>query len=242
MAATIATALGAHEASAGDRLIRFELGTGPRYAPLYEGSSEYKVTPGLTGGVTALSLGQIRYQRGETGGFSIGPSFRYVAARKAVDAPELAGIPDRDWALEIGAKAAYEWDNVEVFGALRKGVNGHDGIVGDFGADVILRPSAKTTVRFGPRLSAANQSYMDTYFSVPGSATALAPFTAQAGLKSTGLELSVRQELSDQWAIMGTLGQTRLRGDAADSPIARAGSRDQTSFGLMLIREFNLRF
>ena len=105
-----------------------------------------------------------------------------------------------------------------------------------------MRPSARTTVRFGPRLSVADQSYMDSYFSVPVTATALPPYAASAGLKSTGLELSVRQQLSDRWAILGTLGHDRLRGDAAASPIVQAGSRDQSSISLMMIREFNLRF
>ncbi len=242
LAAMAAIGLGASQASAQDRVIRFELGTGPRYAPIYEGASDYGVSPGLTGGLTALSLGSIRIDRGDAGGFSFGPSFRYVGAREAADAPVLAGIPDRDWALEVGGKASYEWDNAMVFGAVRKGFNGHRGIVGDLGADLIMRPSARTTVRFGPRLSVADQSYMDSYFSVPVTATALPPYAASAGLKSTGLELSVRQQLSDRWAILGTLGHDRLRGDAAASPIVQAGSRDQSSISLMMIREFNLRF
>ena len=234
--------LGSGHADAQDRGIAFEAGLGPRYAPLYEGSSDYRWSPGVTGGVSAVSLGSIQFQSKASNGLSFGPSFRYLAAREVADTPALAGIPDRDWAFEIGGKAVYRWDNAQVFGAVRKGLNGHTGVVADLGSDVIFRPSESTVVKFGPRLSMANTSYMDTYFSVPGTATVLTPYAASGGAKSAGIELSVRHDLSDRWSVEGIASWNRLIGDAASSPIVQAGDRDQFSIGVMMIRQFDWRF
>ena len=228
--------------AAQDRVIAFEAGIGPRYAPLYEGSSDYRWTPAVTGGVSTISLGRIQVQRGDGGGFAFGPSFRYIAEREAAEAPELAGIPDRDWAVEVGGKALYAWDNAEAFAAVRQGFHGHTGVVGDFGANVVMRPTDDTTIKVGPRLSVASGSYMDTYFSVPTTATTLAPFDAGGGLRSAGLELSVRQDLSDTWSVEGTAGWNRLIGDAGASPIVAAGDRDQFGVSVTLVRQFNWQF
>jgi outer membrane protein len=227
--------------TAADRLFRFEIGAGPRYAPTYEGSSDYKVGPTVGGSVQALSLGAVNIESGDGTGFSFGPSFRYLSARTAADAPILTGIADVDASLELGLKVAYRWQGAEVFAAARKGVIGHDGAVADLGANAVLRPDDQTTVRFGPRVSFADQRYMDTYFTVPGGAT-LPAYAAASGVKSAGLEVIARRDLSQAWAVEGTLGWNRLAGSAASSPIVLAGDRDQFSVGVLLIRKFDWRF
>ncbi len=240
--AALALAVAPLPAAAQERVAQFELGLGVKAAPAYEGSDEYKAGPSLGGSLDALSIGSINIQPGDDLGFGIAPSFRYLSERTASDHKILTGINDVDAAFELGAKVSYRWQGTEVFAAMRRGVTGHDGIVLDLGADAILQPAERTTVRIGPRVSLANEAYMDTYFSVPGTATNLAPYDADGGVKSYGLEMTVRQDLSDTWAIEGSLGYDRLSGQAGDSPIAKAGSRDQGTIGIMLIRKFNLRF
>ncbi|MBV2359672.1 MipA/OmpV family protein [Thalassococcus sp. CAU 1522] len=229
-------------ATAQERILNFELGAGLRYAPIYEGADEYETGPTGTGSLGALQLGSINIQPGSGTGFGFAPSFRFVGERTADDTPILDGIDDVDAAFELGAKLSYRWENAEVFAAVRKGLTGHDGVVGDLGADAIIPLDAQTTLRVGPRLSFANGEYMDTYFSVPATATALAAHDADAGMKSAGIEMTLRRDISDAWAVQGTLGWSRLSDNVAESPIVKDGSRDQGSFSMMLVRKFNLRF
>ncbi|MCC1494243.1 MipA/OmpV family protein [Cognatishimia sp. F0-27] len=240
LATMISVTLGG-SASAEERSLSFELGLGARVAPTYEGSDTYQTSPSFGGGLEALSLGAISIEPGDDLGFGFAPSFRVLSERTADDDKALTGIDDVDLAFELGAKVSYRWDGAEAFAALRKGVTGHDGLVMDFGADVIMTPGTRTELRFGPRMSWADDAYMDTYFSVPAGAT-LRQYDAEGGLRSYGLEMSMRYDMSDVWAVEGTLGYDRLTGSAADSPIVDAGSRDQGSVGIQIIRTFNLRF
>ncbi|MCJ7871061.1 MipA/OmpV family protein [Phaeobacter sp. J2-8] len=199
--------------------IAFELGIGTKYSPDYEGADTYKAGPTIQGGLHSLSFGGVSAGGGETTGFRISPSFGFVSARDASEHDDLKGMDDVDWALELGIQAGYTWENAEVSAAIRKGINGHDGIVGDLKANAILRPDALTTLRFGPRVTFGDDNYADTYFSVPASASNLSPYSADGGVKSYGLELIARRELTDTWAIEGKLGWHRLTNDFADSPV-----------------------
>jgi len=230
-------------AQQGSRGLSLDLGTGPKYSPAFEGSSKYKVTPGFVFGLNSLSFGKVNIDRnGNSTGFSFGPSFRYVGKRELADAAYLAGIPDVDYSIEVGGKIAYEWDRSRIFAKARKGFNGHTGVVGEVGADWIMRPSDNTTIEFGPRISFADDGYMGTYFSVPATATVLAPFTAKGGIKSAGIDFKARRSLNDTWAIELSGGWNKLLGDAAKSPIVKAGAENQYTIGLSLVRTFNLRF
>ncbi|AKO98372.1 Outer membrane protein V [Marinovum algicola DG 898] len=220
--------------------IAFELGGGLAYAPEYEGSEEYSSRPAFQGSLHSLSLGSLSLGGGDTTGFTIAPSFGYIGEREASDYARFRGMDDVDWTLEVGLKAKYSWDNAEVSAAVRKGFNGHEGVVADLAADAILRPDARTTIRVGPRMSLANEEYADTYFSVPNSAPNLATYSAEGGLKSVGAEISARRELTDIWSIEGTLGYDRLMNDFQDSPVTE--SEDQYKASVTLIRQFDWRF
>lgn len=225
-----------------DRFIAFELGGGLAYAPAYEGSDEYSSTPSFQGSLQALDFGALSLGGGEAGGFGLAPSFGFVGARDASEYDELKGMDDVDWTVELGVKAKYTWYSGEVSAAVRKGVNGHEGVVADLAADAILRPDARTTLRVGPRMTLANDEYADTYFSVPTSARNLGAYSADGGVKSVGAEISARRDLTDIWSIEGTLGYERLMNDFEDSPVTRAGSRDQVRVGVSLIRQFDFSF
>ncbi|MGY3438137.1 MULTISPECIES: MipA/OmpV family protein [unclassified Marinovum] len=242
-AASLALALAPAAVLAQDNHISFELGGGLNFSPAYEGSDEYKSGPSFQGGLNSLSLGGLSVGGdGESYGLSFAPSFGFVSKRDSSEYSELKGIDDVEWTVEVGLSVGYTWDYAEVSAAVRRGFNGHEGIVGDLAANAILRPGPDTTLRFGPRATFANDEYAETYFSVPSSAANLSKYSAEGGLKSVGIELIARQELSDTWAIEGKLGWERLMGDFEDSPITRAGSRDQASVGVSLIRQFDWRF
>lgn len=226
--------------------IRFELGGGVGVAPEYEGSSDYEVKPVFNGRIISLNLGVLNLGGGQADGFSVGPSFRYLGERDAGDDPLLAGIPAVDDSLELGLRIGYETEYTRVFGQARYGVTGHNAVTGELGADLVmrpvLRPGESTEFSIGPRLSFGDDDYMDTYFSVPTGATFLAPYNASSGFKSAGVEATLRHDFSERWAVETSVGWNRLIGDAADSPIVRAGSEDQFLGRFAIIRKFDWSF
>lgn len=56
--------------------IRFELGGGAKVSPVYEGSSDYIVSPLVLVRVNSFRLGSLRFGGGDKRGFSVGPSFK----------------------------------------------------------------------------------------------------------------------------------------------------------------------
>ncbi|PTX50710.1 MipA/OmpV family protein [Allosediminivita pacifica] len=226
-------------AAAQQRQLQFELGAGAKMAPAYEGSEDYEASPSFFGSVSTLNFWFLDLSTKDGNGFAIGPSFGVVSDRDDGDHDRLEGIDDVDFALELGLKAKYRYESWEVFGAIRQGVTGHEGLVGDLGVDYIAFPSLDSEFRIGPRVTYADDEYMETYFSVPNGAR-LASYDADGGLKSYGLEMSYKQDLTEKWAVKGTVTWDRLAGDVEDSPIVQ--DRDQGSVGVTLIREFDWRW
>lgn len=237
--AALAASAFAAPAVAQDRAIAFELGLGLRTAPAYEGSDDYVTGPTGSASLSALQMFGLNIDRGDGLGFGFGPSFRYIAERDHDDHRRLTGIDDVDAALEIGAKLSYNWGHAEVSGALRKGFGGHHGLVADLAADAIIPVGSSTEVRVGPRLSFADDAYMETYFDVPGGAF-LPSYSADGGLYKTGLEVSVSHDFNDVWAVEGALGWNHLTGDAGDSPIVE--NQGSGTVSVLLVRKFDFRF
>lgn len=226
--------------------IEFELGAGALVAPDYEGSSRYQVRPWplIRFGYLQLPNG-FTLGGGDGQGLSVAPSFEYRAAREAKDAPELTGLSDVDAAVEIGGAVRYTAGNVGVFGDLRYGAIGHNGITGEIGADLIATPAERLTVSAGPRLSFADDRYMRTYFGVTAGEAAgssFSQFSPSGGFKSAGVGAAARYDFDDRWALEAEASWNRLIGDAGKSPIVAVGSRDQFSAGIGMVRKFSIGF
>lgn len=221
------------------RALSFELGLGAGVAPAYEGSKEYRTGPTGTAGLSLLNWGALNIDRGDGLGFGISPSLRVLGERDDRDFSRLAGIDDVDTALELGARLSYRWPSSEVFGAVRKGVTGHDGLVLEVGTDAIKALGPRTEFRVGPRIMLADDAYADTYFDVPTGAS-LAAHDADGGLHSYSLEMSLRHDFNTAWAMKGTVGWSRLSGSMGDSPVVE--NRDSGSVSVVLIRKFDWRW
>jgi outer membrane protein len=226
--------------------IEFELGGGGAFGPRYEGSSDYLASPFPTFRLKRLTFTNgFEIGGGDGTGLSFYPSFEFRGARKAADTPALTGITDVDAAVELGLGVSYTTQNIRVFTDLRGGVTGHSGLVGEIGADAILRPSDMLTVSAGPRASFAGNNYADTYFSVSAAeaiASGLPAFDAGPGFKSVGVEAALRYDFASNWAVESSASYDRLVGSAANSPITGVGSKDQFGFKLGLVRKFRIDF
>ena len=226
--------------------IVLELGAGAAFRPAYEGASDYRATPFPVVTLHYLwlpGLGEVKSNRLRRDGFSFGPSFRYVRKRDSTDYDKLRGLNDVDAAFELGGRFAYTFGMFRAHASLRRGLGGHEGLVGEAGLDVTLNPTSVTELSFGPRVSYADGEYMRTYLGVtlPESiASGLTAFDPGGGIKGAGAELNARYAFTPQWSLLGTLGYERLVGDAAESPIAQAGSVDQFTARLGLSYRFGL--
>lgn len=230
----------------GDTDFVFVLGIGGIVVPEFDGADDYELRPRPIISVEYLSIPGLGAFGGKDGrGLSIGPSFGYVGERDASDFDGLAGLDDVDATYEAGIKASYEWDYAEVYGAVRYAFGGADGIVGEVGANLIARPTERIVLKAGPTASFASSDYMDAYFGVTTSEAfnsdgRLSAYDSDGGFKSVGVAASARYEIFTDWFVNADASYERIVGEAKDSPIVKAGSADQFTFGLGVSKRFSL--
>lgn len=226
--------------TSGDDLV-ITLGVGGLVSPKFEGSDSYMLSPRPIVKLHYLRLGGLSLGGGpETGPF-VAPSFRYLASRDASDDKILRGLNGVDWALELGLKVGYEAEYWRAFVAVRHGINGHEGIVADLGADVIVRPTPDWTFAAGPRLYLADDEYMNTYFRVRGGEARRSGypiFNPGGGLYAAGAALEAIYAINERTSLHLNGEYKRLVGDAGDSPIVKAGNADQFEIGLGISYKF----
>lgn len=248
LALVLATPLSAPAMAGEGAPVTFTLGLGGSLTPGYFGSDRYRLGPSGSFGIDEVRLpGGFGFGSPSTRplepGFGLRGAFRLVAARRAADHPELAGLEKVGTALELGLGLGSVAEHWRVFAEVRHGVVGHRGWTGDIGADAILRPSEQVALTLGPRAAFGDARFQRTYFGVTGAesvASGLAAFRPSGGLVSVGSELGLRVTLADGWGLDGALTYDRLRGDAARSPIVLQGSANQYGARLVLTRRFSL--
>ncbi|MEO1199347.1 MAG: MipA/OmpV family protein [Pseudomonadota bacterium] len=224
-------------ANQGDDIIIW-VGGGIQVQPDYVGSDDYELQP-----LILIDPERIRFQRFQVMnserhvGFSIGPSFGFVGGRDEDDNAALQGLGDVDFTFELGLRARYEAEFWRVFVAGRYGLGGHEGFVGDIGADVILNVTPNLRLTAGPRARFGDDNFYDAYFAVSpeqaaASVVGLPVFDPDPGIHSVGIEAELIYQINEDWRAHLRGGYDRLVGDAEDSPIvAIAGDEDQFHIG-----------
>lgn len=198
------------------------------------GTPEQFRSPRDGGGVAIIDTWKIK----------IGPSIKVKLPRKESDTPDLRGLGDIGWTLEAGAFAEFwpaTW--LRTRAELRQGFGGHEGLVGDLSADLVLPLTERLTFSAGPRLTAANAAAISPYFSISSAqsvASGLPAYSAGSGIKSYGAGLQVSYEITQRWRSHWFLEYERLAGDAAKSPlVTQRGSLDQIQVGIGVTRTFD---
>jgi len=179
------------------------------------------------------------------GRFRAGPVGAYKSARKAEDHSELRGLKNVDFAVEIGGFAEYyAFDWLRVRSEVRRGFGGHEGIVADFSADLILPLNERMTFAFGPRYTATDSKYAQSYFSVSNVealASGLPAYDAKGGSNSVGLGAQIRYQVDSQWEVRGYVEYDKLLGSVADSPLVQLrGSTNQLTYGVGVAYSFDI--
>ena len=175
-------------------------------------------------GLEGLDLGVMRLYRPE-GMYRLGLGVGYGGGRDQDDNNDLNGMgdidghalgrlsldyvsPDEDW--NGGLQLSQDLSN-ETSGAT---VTGYLGYNFPLAENVILSTTGNIVW--------ADDDYMQSYFGVSdrqASNSSYSRYDAGSGIKSVGLELGVNWMMTESWAVMGSLGYSRLTSDAADSPL-----------------------
>lgn len=228
---------------------RYRVGLGPQLFPSYPGADGHVLRP----------LVDISSARGDTpfeyeapdesfgfalvkrGGFGIGPALAYQGSRKPSDVG--APVEKVKGTIEAGAFVQYYLgENFRLRTEGRRGLGGHDGWVGNVGADFISRDKDEYVFAVGPRVSWSNGRYQRAYYGVsPQSAvaTGLPLYTPDGGIQGVGATSSIHVALTPRWGLYGYAQYERLVSDAGDSPLVRSfGSRNQLSGGVALTVTF----
>jgi MipA family protein len=227
------------------------IGLGAQTYPKYPGADSYGINPlpifGLRREGTpmpfeapddGIGFGLL----GRDSAINIGPAVRFQGKRQEDDVG--APVGDVGFTVEVGGFVeVYPSENFRLRGELRQGLGGHKGLVGDVGADFVVRDENSYIFSIGPRARWADSDHNRAYFGVPVAipASGLAAYDLDSGFYAVGAQAGLTYRVGRNWGLQGYAGYDRLIGDAADSPIVRGfGSRDQFSGGLGLFFEFNV--
>lgn len=228
------------------------IGIGAQSFAKYPGSDSYSLYPmpifgfrrqGAPMPFTAQDEGVGFGFLGQDSRFNLGPSVALRSKREEDDVG--APVGNVGFTIEAGGFVElYPVRNFRLRGELRQGIGGHRGLVGDLGADIIIRDENTYILSFGPRARWGDSDFTSAYFGVsPAAAVAsgLPAFQPRSGFYAVGAMAGFTYRLGRNWGMRSYLGYDRLVRDAADSPIVRNfGSRDQFSGGAGLFFEFNV--
>ena len=243
--ALVASPLAAQDLQPTDSFGRLsaDLGFGATYAPSYQGSDEYELSPWLIARNADFALRALGTGGDNSSNFLIVPSFNYIGERDEDDHDDLIGLDTIDAAYEIGGRVIYDYGNFRTYALARHGFGGHEGIVGELGFDYNHQATDRLLVTFGPNVTMADDEYMNTYFGVSQSEAAssqYSAFDASGGFKSAGIKTRARYALGEKTAIVGEVEYNRFLEDAADSPIVQ--DEDEYAVRLGVTRRFSLGF
>jgi outer membrane protein len=230
------------------------VGIGGEYRPDFQGSKDWTLRP-----IPFFSIrraGSTQEFRGprdspsialiDFGDLRAGPAGKFVPGRKSSDHAELRGLGDVKAAFELGGFVEYyavDW--LRLRSELRGGIGGHEGVVADVSADLIVPLIDRLTISAGPRFTWKSTKAIAPYFgvdAVQSLASGLPVYEANGGAYSVGFGSQVSYRINPQWEVRAYVEYEKLLGDAANNPlVALRGSANQTTFGLGASYSFDFR-
>lgn len=177
-------------------------------------------------------------------GFSVGPTANIEGKRKPSDVG--AAVDKVSTTFEAGVYAQFlPLETIRIRGDVRKGIGGHEGVVGGISVDKFWRDGDRYVFSVGPRLSFSDARYQRAYFGVDSEASlasGLPAYRPGGGVHAVGAASGLSYQFNPRFGMFGYARYERLIGDAAKSPIVREfGSRNQLSTGLGLSYTFTVR-
>ena len=165
---------------------RVRIGLGGQIQPKFIGSDDTRILP-LVDFDLARGTNPFPFEAPDDsfgikliskGGFAAGPAANIQSKRKESDVGAPVGKVSTT--IEVGGFAEYHLsDSFRLRADVRKGLGGHDGLVGSLGADYIWRDGDRYVFSIGPRVLAANARFQRAYFGVDSD--------CRFGIRSAGL-------------------------------------------------------
>ena len=183
-------------------------------APKFEGGRSYQVTGfpfvapdlGDNGIVQIKGADDVRFRVLQFSGFEFGPVAGYRFGRDEDDAARLDGLGDIDGGLVLGGFATYRT------GPLAFSVSYHHQATGDdtgglvrFGAEYVVRPSARLKLTTHLGANYATEDYMTSFFGVSGAQSinsGLPEYSPDAGFKDVYVGATASIDLTDRWTLL----------------------------------------
>jgi outer membrane scaffolding protein for murein synthesis (MipA/OmpV family) len=236
-----------------DRGWTVTIGGGAQTYPRYPGSDDYGLNVLPIFGLRRAGTPMPFVAQDDGIGFGIlgrdsivnfGPALNLVNRRRERDVG--APVGNVGYTVEAGGFVeVFPVPNFRIRGEIRQGIGGHQGLVGDVGADLVLRDRDGYIFSIGPRARWGDSDYHNAYFGVTpavAAVTGLPAYPGRSGFYAIGGTSTLTVRLGRNWGLHGYARYDRLIRNAADSPIVRAfGSRDQFAGGGGLFLEFNVR-
>ena len=231
---------------------RVRVGLGGQLKPKFPGSDDRELSPlvdfDLARGTKpfpfeapddALGIRLI-----SSGGFSAGPAANFQGKRKESDVGAPVGKVKST--IELGGFAEYHAsDSIRLRADLRKGINGHEGVVGSFGVDKYWRDGDRYVFSVGPRVLFSDAKFQRAYFGIDSAhalTSGLPAYRPDGGIYAIAAASGLSYQFNPRFGAFGYARYERLIGDAAKSPIVRElGSRNQISGGVGLSYTFNVK-
>jgi MipA family protein len=177
----------------------------------------------------------------DAGRWRLGLSFRYDSGRKASESPQLAGLPDVERTLRGRLYASYEltkrWS---VNASLSHDLLGRGGGALARGGLAFRQPFVWADRPWEWSANAgtgwADRTHLQTRYGITAEqsvATGLRAFDPRASLLDVGVNASLTTALTPNWVAFTTLGNSRLVGDAAQSPLTVQAGQTRWALGLV---------
>lgn len=213
-----------------DQELKLNVGAGAFYAPDGSGSEDYKLFPFPLVDAeyrdqffisTARGIGVNALRRGNTkAGFRLTVDY----GRDASASTRTKTLKDVDPAPEAGVFLESYGGPFRFKLDMRQAIGGHEGIVGGLDIARALRLADDIVVLVGGKLTAANSTYMNSFYGVPRGNTQLKAYSADSGLHDIAGYLAILYQLDRSWYLSYDIRYSQLLGPAADSPVsAKAG-------------------
>lgn len=231
------------------------LGIASFSAPGWLGDDNYRtglapsLDVGYKGRVFASTTEGIGANLVRHGGWRAGPVLAYHPGRQEDgsepffvdddDSTDLVGLGDVDATPEIGGFVEYATGSFLANVAVRQGLDGHEGLVGEGALEWTGAASvggAPFSFAVGPALVVGDADYVGAFFGIDAAqsaASGLSVHDAGGGLVSYGLHGSVVVPLTSRVSLIGFGAYDVLGEEPGDSPLVEAhGSDEQGLLGV----------
>lgn len=216
--------------------LRVALGAGVGLAPRFEGSNHERARLApivhLAYGPVFFGLGGLGVNLYRDARWRFGANLGFGGGRRESTDDRLRGLGDVDRTVLAGLFAVYRNQQLLARARVATDVGGQDqGTVARVDVFGRLRSGEGLAFFAGPGVTWADRRHMQTFSGVTADQAARSgfpEFDAGAGVSSLRLSAGAAYRVDPRWRLVGITSLSRLRGDAAASPIIE--TRTQNAF------------